>query len=182
MPGICQVIRRTVEQVRGNLRDEGHILDPYNSSFLKVFFMFAMGRRWLVVRGCKAKRVEGMAPGGFRCLRVLVFLKITIGVVTVILSALGIIEGLREILRLGFRKRSEKHLKDVIGWTTVGKSWKGLRSLKYGTVFKTWLLAYSALGLQMVPEESLRENRIIFVSANFPEDMESFNASRRGSV
>jgi len=45
--------------------------------------------------------------------------------------------------------------------------------LKYGTVLKTGLLAYSALGLQIVPEESLRENRIIFVSANFPEDMES---------
>jgi len=54
--------------------------------------------------------------------------------------------------------------------------------LKYGTVLKTWLLAYSALGLQMVPEESLRENRIILVSVNFPEDMESFKASRRGSV
>ena len=48
---------------------------------------------------------------------------------------------------------------------------------------KKWLLAYSALGLQTVPlEESLRESRIIFVSANFPEDMESFEASRRGSV
>ena len=46
----------------------------------------------------------------------------------------------------------------------------------------TWLLAYSALGLQMVPEESLRENRTIFVSANLPEDMESFNASRKASV
>jgi len=105
----------TVERVRGNLRDEGHISDPYNSSFLKVFLVFAMGRGRFVVRGCKAKRVEGMSPGGFRCLRVLVFLKITIGVVTVILSTLGIIEGLRAILRLGFRKCSEKHLKDVIG-------------------------------------------------------------------
>jgi len=104
----------TVERVRGNLRDEGHILDPYNSSFLKAFLMFAMGRCWLVVRGGKAKRVEGMAPGGFRCLRILVLLKITIGVVTVILSALGIIEGLREILRLGFRKRSEKYLGNII--------------------------------------------------------------------
>ena len=46
----------------------------------------------------------------------------------------------------------------------------------------TWLLAYSALGLQMVPEESLRENRTIFVSANLPEDMEPFNASRKASV
>ena len=54
--------------------------------------------------------------------------------------------------------------------------------MKYGTVLKTWLLAYNALSLQTVPEESLRENRIIFVSENFPEDMESFNASRRGSV
>jgi hypothetical protein len=54
--------------------------------------------------------------------------------------------------------------------------------LKYGTVHKTWLLAYSALGLQTVPEESLRENRIIFVSANLPEDIESFNTSRKGSV
>jgi len=46
----------------------------------------------------------------------------------------------------------------------------------------TWLLAYSSLGLQTVPEESLRENKIIFVSANRPEDIESFNACRRGSV
>jgi len=47
---------------------------------------------------------------------------------------------------------------------------------------KTWLLAYSALCLQTIPEESLRENRIISVSANLPEDIESFKASRRGSV
>jgi len=43
----------TVERVQGNVRDEG-----------------------------KAKRVEGMTPDGFRCLLVLVLLRVTIGVLT----------------------------------------------------------------------------------------------------
>ena len=54
--------------------------------------------------------------------------------------------------------------------------------MKYGTVRKIRLLAYNALGLQIFPEESLRENKIIFVSTNFPDDMESFNASRNEGV
>ena len=54
------------------------------------------------------------------------------------------------------------------------------RSLKYGTDFSTWLFEYSALGLEIVPEESLREYKTIFVSANRPEEMEWFRASRKG--
>lgn len=34
----------------------------------------------------------------------------------------------------------------------------------------------------MDPEESLREYKTIFVSTNRPDEMESFRASRRGSV
>ena len=34
----------------------------------------------------------------------------------------------------------------------------------------------------MDPEESLREYKIIFVSTNHPEEMESFRASRKGNV
>ena len=34
----------------------------------------------------------------------------------------------------------------------------------------------------MIPEASLREYKMIFVSANRPEEMESLNASRKGSV
>ena len=37
-------------------------------------------------------------------------------------------------------------------------------------------------GLADGPEVSLRVNRIIFVSANFSEDLESFNASHRECV
>ena len=55
-------------------------------------------------------------------------------------------------------------------------------SLKYGTDFNTWLFAYNALGLVMAPEESLREYKMIFVSTNRPEEMESFRASRNGRV
>lgn len=56
------------------------------------------------------------------------------------------------------------------------------RSLKYGTVFNTWLFAYSALGLVMAPEESLLEYKTIFVSTSRPEEMESVRASRKGCV
>jgi len=56
------------------------------------------------------------------------------------------------------------------------------RSLKYGTDFKTWLFAYKALGLQTLPELSLRENKTILVSINFPEEMASFRASCRAVV
>ena len=55
-------------------------------------------------------------------------------------------------------------------------------SLKYGTDFNTWLLANNALGLVMAPEESLREYKMIFVSTNRPEEIESFRASRNGRV
>ena len=46
----------------------------------------------------------------------------------------------------------------------------------------TWLFAYSDLGLQILPALSLRENNAILVSTNFPEEIASFNASRRAGV
>ena len=54
--------------------------------------------------------------------------------------------------------------------------------LKYGTDFSTWLFAYSAFGLEIIPEAFLREYRMIFVSANRPEEMDRFRASRKGGV
>ena len=125
MPGIYKVVRKAIERIRGYLRDEGHILDLYNLSFLKAFLMFATGRSRFVFGGGKAERVEGVTPGvlrWFRAGKILVLLKITVRVVTIILGALGVVKGLGEILRLGFCKCSKKHSKGVIGWVTVEKS------------------------------------------------------------
>jgi hypothetical protein len=54
---------------------------------------------------------------------------------------------------------------------------------KYGTDLNTCPFAYNVLGLMMVPEApSLREYKMIFISANRPVEIESFRASCKGSV
>ena len=62
----------------------------------------------------------------------------------------------------------------------LGKGYS--RSLKHGTEFSTWLFAYSALGLEIVPKGSLREYKMTHVSADRPEGMKKLRASRKGRV
>src|ERR1700753_3246396 len=57
-----------------------------------------------------------------------------------------------------------------------------LQSLQEGTVFRTWLLAYSAFGRQIRPEMSLYEYKMILVSIKLPEEIPWYRASRRGMV
>ena len=64
----------------------------------------------------------------------------------------------------------------------VGECSRDPRFSKYGTVRRTWLFAYSDLGLQILPALSLRENSTILVSTNLPEEIASFNASCRTRV
>ena len=82
-----------------DLRDEGHVSDLYDLSFLKAFFVFAIGRWRLVVSGGKAKRVERMSPEGhclllcpLRACRILI-LEVAVRIITVILGTLAVIEG-----------------------------------------------------------------------------------------
>ena len=51
---------------------------------------------------------------------------------------------------------------------------------KHVTDFSTWLFAYSALGLGIVPKGSLREYKMTHVSADRPEGMKRLRASRKG--
>jgi len=75
-------------------------LDLYDLSFLKVFFVFTMGRCGVVGEG-KTERVERVTPGRphlLQCLLqvggILILLEITVGVVAVVLGALAVVEGL----------------------------------------------------------------------------------------
>ena len=95
-------------------------MDLYDFSFLEVFLVFTTGRYRAVVAGQKTERIEEVTPAGRRLscyLRVrgiLVVLEVTVGVIAVIFGAFDVVEGVREILGLGFRKCSKEHSKDVI--------------------------------------------------------------------
>ena len=121
--------------------------------FFEGFVIFTIERRRLAVRERKTERIGRVTPGmppPFRCLlrHRVVLLKITVGVITVVVGALVFVEGLGEILQFNFRKSSKKHSRGVIRNVTHEERSKGLTIVEvwYRTALKTWLLAYSALG------------------------------------
>jgi len=94
-PGTWGAIRGGGGWIREDVRDECHILDLYNLPFLNAFLVFAAGRCTLGVCGGKTERVEWVTPGGhLRVGRIFVLLEITVGVIAIILGALGVIEAL----------------------------------------------------------------------------------------
>jgi len=104
--------------IREGIRDESDVSDLDDFSLPSEFIVLTVGRGLVTYR--KAKRVKWVAPEGGGliqcppCFHVnVVVLEITVRVIAVIFSAFAFIDGLGEIFRLSFCKRSGKYFKEI---------------------------------------------------------------------